>query len=244
MVIIHDKRLPDKYLKALADKCGACVFFSFSGPRPGGCTVYDSILCHPDIYFFQIAGDTLIFSPSIEREDADELKKNGIRLIRGEARPHGRYPCTAPYNALRAGDNFFHKTACTDSVILERVKEAGLRLVDVKQGYTRCSAVFINDNAVITSDGSIAAVAERESIDVLFIPPGSITLPGEIYGFIGGASGRMPDGTTVFLGDIETHPEFPGIRDFFVKHEKRYIDLKGLPLYDAGSLIICDSYLG
>ncbi|MGB3242635.1 MAG: DUF6873 family GME fold protein, partial [Candidatus Omnitrophota bacterium] len=77
-----------------------------------------------------------------------------------------------------------------------------------------------------------------EGLDALHVSKGPVLLPGEKYGFLGGTSGRMPDGTILILGDIDSHPDAPKIKAFMAKHNAGYIDLKGLPLYDAGGLFI------
>jgi hypothetical protein len=63
----------------------------------------------------------------------------------------------------------------------------------VKQGYTKCSLVVVDEKSVITSDMGLAAALQRFEIDVLLISQGHVALPGLQYGFLGGASGRAGD---------------------------------------------------
>ncbi len=234
-MIIHDKRLPKEYKKALEYKLPGCYLVPFGVLYP---KVYDSISCHPDIYFFQIDDATLIHAPCVSGEQLSVFEEGGIKLVKGQNDPNGSYPETAPYNAVRVGDIIFHKLDHTDPVILEQGRKAGLKFVNIDQGYARCSVVAVTEKAIITPDGGIAKVARDEGIDVLLISRASIVLPGEKYGFLGGASGKTTDGTIVFLGDINLHPDASKIKDFLQKHQSSYICLESLPLYDLGSLII------
>ncbi|MDD5633760.1 MAG: hypothetical protein PHW46_00595 [Candidatus Omnitrophica bacterium] len=231
--------MPKKYLAALKQKLPDAEFFAFSGAAsPGGESVYETIFCHPDIYFFQIDTKKFVFSPNVSADMLDLLRSKGAVLIKGKDTPFGRYPNTAKYNAVRVKDNIFHDFDHTDPVIKEIICENGLKEIAVKQGYSRCSLVNINDRAVITSDKGIASAVKTEGIDALLLRPGSILLPGEKYGFIGGASGVLPDGRIIFLGDIELHPEGERIKKFLIKYSADHVILDGLPLYDAGSLLI------
>jgi hypothetical protein len=244
MFIVHDKRLPAEYIGALNARVPSITWIPFGGPDDSHPRkVYESISCHPDIYFFQLDEKTLVHAPNVPEEILFSLSKNGIELVKGEKFPHGSYPYTAPYNAVRVGEAVFHNLQCADTVMLKKIHEFGLKTVNVSQGYSRCSVLALDDKALITADKGIAEAVcyARETgnaeLDALVISSGSVLLPGEKYGFLGGASGKMPDGTVLFLGDIDLHPNASKIKDFLIKCCVDYIDLKGLPLYDAGGLI-------
>ena len=74
--------------------------------------------------------------------------------------------------------------AAADSTILTKIH--------VKQGYTRCSLLPVDDRSFITSDAGIAKTLAEHDTDVLLIHPGHIHLPGFDYGFIGGTGGGLP----------------------------------------------------
>jgi hypothetical protein len=233
MIILHDKRLPAEYKKALSDNLHDVFFVSFEG-IPGN--VYDSISSHPDIYIFQLDEKTVVHAPGVPEEKLKELRESGIELVIGEEDPHGRYPQTARYNAARVGDFVFGNLEYTDPTIIKEACDRGLKCMNVEQGYTRCSLLAVSDNALITADGSIAQVAKNEGLEVLFISSGSVFLPGERYGFIGGAGGRIED-KVILLGSIDTHPDSEEIKDFITHNSGKIISLAGKPLYDAGSLM-------
>ena len=239
MLIVHDKRLPEEYVEALKGKFPSAVLYAFDpGLDQYIGRVYESILCHPDIYLFQLDGSTLIHAPCLGDAVKKRLRDSGAVLIEGHKDPCGRYPGTVPYNAARVGKYVFHNRCQADEVLAEKVIENGLEWVDVPQGYSRCSVLGLGENAIITSDGSIAVQAADRGIEVLVISTDSISLPGEEHGFIGGASGRTSSGDIIFLGDIRMHSDFEKIRDFLVKFSCKYIMLDNMPLLDAGSLLI------
>ena len=234
MIIIHDKRLPLEYKEALREKFPSVQLWPFDGPG----NVYESISCHPDIYFFRLEDNTLIHSPDLPDDKIKILRKSGADLIKGKSEPFGMYPDTVKYNAVRIGNILIHNLEHTDPGILERSRERGLKPVNVAQGYARCSVLKITENALVTSDVSITKAAGSEGLDVLQVSPGAVLLPGEKCGFLGGAGGELPDGTVLILGDMDYHPQAREIKGFMGKYGVQYIDLPGLPLYDAGGLLI------
>ncbi len=247
MLILHDKRIPDEYLSALKEKLPGLTLIPFGG-IPG--KVYDSISCHPDIYFFRLDEKTLIHAPGLTVEYLAPLKEHGLELVKGEGDPEGRYPVTARYNAARAGKVVFHNTRHTDPGVLRKVRESGLETACVEQGYARCSVIEVSKRAIITADDGIAGAAAERGLDVLTVSSGSVLLPGEKYGFIGGATGPVrksfSNGTSlgktgrelIFLGDPYSHPDGPAIMDFLRKYGVRAVYPEGLALYDAGGLMV------
>ena len=240
MIIIHDERLPAEYTRPLEKKLPGFSFLPF---RPAGFLkpkVYESILCHPDIYFFELDAKTIIHAPSAPEEYLRMLRNKNINLIKGKKDPAGLYPDTALYNALRFGDAVFCNPSCIDTKVLEEIRKRNLDIIEVSQGYTRCSILAVNDKALITSDKGIAAKARDAGAEVLHLSPGLIRLPGEKHGFIGGAYGKTRSEKLIFLGDFKLHPQAEEIEDFLFKHSVLYVGVEALPLYDAGGLIICE----
>ncbi len=233
MNLIHSADIPRPYIEALERSLPGLACRALAPSND----VYASIASHPDIFICAAGGDTLIASPSLPEEVTAHIAKAGMRLIRACAVPRGNYPQTATLNAVRIGSRIFHNTRITDPAIRACAEGNGLDLIHVEQGYARCSTIPVGENALITCDAGIEKAARRVRLDVLRVPAGGVLLPGERYGFIGGASGVMPDGTIVFLGDGAAHPDHDGIVSFLAAHNTAYIFLEGLPLFDAGTLI-------
>ena len=240
MIIIHDGRLPAEYARGLREKLPEVSFVPFRPAEFLKPKVYGSILCHPDIYFFELDAKTIIHAPSAPEEYLRMLRNKNINLIKGNRDPGGLYPDTALYNALRFRNAVFCNSNCIDTKVLEEIRKRNLDIIEVSQGYARCSVLKVNDKALITSDKGIAAAARGAGIEVLLLSAGQIQLPGEKYGFIGGAYGRTRSEKLIFLGDFKLHPQAEKIEKFLFKHAVLYVGAEGLPLYDAGGLIICE----
>lgn len=233
MHLLHSKDIPKVYIK----KINLLLPEIKAVPITGSGGVYRSIANHPDIFMCQLDRGTIVYSKAIKKNELDSLEIAEFSLVRSDTIPSGCYPNTAPFNGVRVGNYFLHKLELTDLFVKSEAQRLELKLINVKQGYTRCSVVPVGERAIITSDEGIKNVAIKEGIKVKLISSGNVYLPGEKFGFLGGASGVMPDGKILFLGDISTHPDFKEM-DSFIKEQKReYVSVKGVPLLDAGSLI-------
>ena len=154
----------------------------------------------------------------------------------GSAVPGSSYPEDIAYNAACTGRFFIHKLSNTAPALLAAAEEAGMRLVDVRQGYSKCSTVILDETSIITYDRGIAVKCRAEGMDVLEVRPGHVLLPGYDTGFIGGASGRV--GSTVYFnGDLRAHPDFKAITDFIETRGLKAVWFAGWPLTDIGSII-------
>ncbi len=174
---------------------------------------------HADLYFTRMGCDT------------------GAPVFTGTKELVGsKYPEDCIYNAACTGKYFIHRLDITDPNLLHKAEEMGMIMVDVPQGYTKCSTLVVDEKSVITSDQGIRKKCGAAGIDVLGISPGHIELPGFRYGFIGGSSGRI-ENTIVFEGDITSHPDYRIISEFI---SSRGLDIaynKDMPLTDIGSII-------
>ena len=101
-------------------------------------------------------------------------------------KPSRDYPNNVLLNCLFLGNRLYGKLSANDETVLEYCNEHGIELVNVNQGYTRCSTLVVNDNAVITADLSIEKAMKQNGVEVLRISQGQIRLVGFDYGFIGG----------------------------------------------------------
>ena len=110
-------------------------------------------------------------------------------------------------------------------------------MINVKQGYCKCSICIVDDNSIITSDEGIYKEVIKYGIDCLLIQKGHIDLFELDYGFIGGCSGLISDKTLMFFGDIKKHPDYNKINTFVSSKNKTIISLSDENLLDLGSLI-------
>jgi len=198
-------------------------------------SIAGAIATHPDLYGCALGG-SLVIEPAQLAIIEFELRRADVAFVPGAPLPGRDYPGHAAYNAAAFGRYFIHNLAHTDGLLLNRAKELGLTLIDVKQGYTKCNLVLVSDDAVITSDAGIAASLAPYPMAVLLIQKGHVALPGFNHGFLGGASGRVTD-AILFNGDLSRHPDFSQITDFIEAHGARAVYFKDYALEDIGSVI-------
>ena len=103
--------------------------------------------------------------------------------------------------------------------------------------YTYCRCIC-KHNTVITDDISIYnALLQYDNINSLLVEKGSVSINKYNYGFIGGCCGLIDKDLLLFNGDLSTHTDFDKIEKFLYDNNVKYIDIKGKPLTDIGSII-------
>ncbi len=190
---------------------------------------------HADLQIIHLGEDLFVCSPTVFDYYNNTLI--GARLIMGDKSCNYSYPDNVLYNAAIVGNKMFGKLSCLDRKVLECAKENGLDLVNVKQGYTKCSTAIISENAVITSDHGLAELYRNNNIDVLLISDGNINLPGYNYGFIGGCCTKISNDVLWFTGNISAHPDYTQILNFCKKYGCDLCFDENNPLTDIGSII-------
>ena len=147
------------------------------------------------------------------------------------------YPDDVTFNAACTGKYFIHNLSCTDKNLLAEAKALGMTLINVRQGYTKCSIVVVDEEAIITYDeGIVKACSPYKDLSVLKVSPGFVRLDGFDTGFIGGASGRVGD-EIIFNGDLFRHPDFLRIVKFIEGRGLRCRWFSDYPLTDIGSIL-------
>ena len=197
-------------------------------PLPG---LNDIVADHADTLICELDGE--FFAP---REVIERLPPTvqGFRSV--QERPHGAYPDDVCLNALSVGNRLFARLESLSDGLLRAARERKLRLVNVRQGYAKCSALALGDR-VITADRGLSAALGREGIATLLIPPGNIALGGCEYGFIGGAAFFDKNRQrAVFFGSL---PELfaDEVREFCASAEVEVVELSG-ELTDFGGAVI------
>ncbi len=149
-----------------------------------------------------------------------------------------KYPENVLLNCLFIGNTLYGRLDSVDDTVLDYCREENIKLVNVNQGYTRCSSLQVAENAVITADKGIAKALENNGAEVLLISPGNIALKGYDYGFIGGA-GFYDNGKVFFFGNIKNHPDYDKIRQFCSLYNSDIeILYQDMPLTDIGSAVV------
>lgn len=148
-----------------------------------------------------------------------------------------KYPHDVLFNAVLLGNKLICNKKTVSKHILEHAKQHMCDIINVNQGYTKCSTLVVSDNAIITSDIKIHKEALKHDIGSLLISCKGIELPPYEYGFIGGTSG-YDEKNVYFYGDITKHQDHNAIKEFINSHGKNAVILNSDKLYDVGSIFI------
>lgn len=178
----------------------------------------------------------VIIHKNMDKNFKNLLVSNGIIFHETACSLNSTYPHNVILNALILKNHFIHNLKFTDPTLINL--QSFKKLINVKQGYTKCSCLPVNENAIITSDCDINKKLLIEGFDVLLIPPGDILLQGLDYGFIGGAGGMISDNTMAFFGNLDHYLYGEAVKSFLSKYNVTPLYLKNDKLTDRGSLLI------
>lgn len=198
--------------------------------------VYQAINGHVDIQLNIIDKNTVIVHKSISSDFLFTLSKYNIKYLLSESSLSSKYPSDIILNALIMNNYFIHNLKFTDKNLLSSQKSK--KLINVKQGYTKCSVLPLKEKVAITNDRGIYNSLLVEGFDMLLIPPGDILLPSLNYGFIGGVGGMISEDELALFGSLEYYKYGELIKDFIKKHKIKALPLKKGKLVDRGSLVL------
>jgi hypothetical protein len=245
MLVIVNNRIPDEAKLKLAGY-GELLEFSTSG------ITYDAISGHPDIFFCQSPW-RLIVAPNTPVEFLEKLDAQNISYTPGEKPVGSKYPETALYNAVVTSNYLFHNTSVTDVSIVKSTLsfnpacltqayagQAGFSPLSFPQGYTRCNLIALNEGHFITSDRGIEKALKAHHLDVLYVSPAGIVLPGFPNGFFGGCCGVWDDKLFI-IGSLRFFPEGENVRQYANESSLEVIELFDGPLYDGGGILFINS---
>lgn len=193
-----------------------------------------SINSHPDLQIHFISDKTVVTAPEVY-EYYKSILPHTINIEKGISNIGFTYPKNCAYNIVRLGMTIICNTMYAEKTILDYYNKNGYRIINVKQGYTKCNVCPIADDAFITEDSGICKTVRNTAgdIKVYLLFPGSVRLDGFEYGFIGGASGRCGE-NILLCGSVPKTEELKKIID---KTNLKIITLSEKELYDFGSII-------
>lgn len=227
MNFIVDKKMPEAMINNL--KQYGTVYRSIEVN-----TQDKSINSHPDLQIHFISNETAITAPEVY-EYYKSILPHTINIEKGISSIGFTYPQNCAYNIVRLGRTVICNTMHAEKTILDYYNENGYRIINVKQGYTKCNVCPIADDSFITEDSGICKTVRNtaDDIKVYLLTPGSVRLDGFEYGFIGGASGWCGD-NILLCGSVPKNKELKKIID---KAKLKIITLSEKELYDFGSII-------
>ncbi len=152
------------------------------------CKIDNTVFCYKDYYL----ENKVTFSKIVE---------HGYELKFVSSKCDSIHPNDIALNVLIIGKKVFCKKENTAPEILEYAMQNHYEIIDIKQGYSACSTLVLNEKSAITGDTGVARVLFTHGIDVALIDTSLIVLNGYNSGFIGGASGVIDDKIYLFGPD-------------------------------------------
>lgn len=191
----------------------------------------DRISYHTDVLCCNLGKNNVVFSKPQPQIDIDD-----INITISDAAFGKNYPYDVPLNAAVIKNLIICNIKYTDPHILSYAHKNNWKIIDVKQGYAKCSILPITQSAVITDDIGIYSALSDIGFDVLFIDK-CVRCEGYDCGFIGGAAARLSEDSIFFTGIFEDNETKRRIESFINKHSLKTIYLTDLPIFDVGSII-------
>lgn len=197
----------------------------------------EALKYHADLGICIVSAKKAVCPPDSYEYYKEKLAPYGFKIIKGGTALDCHYPKDSAYNVCIVGKKcFLNKNVC-DAVLLDILTSEGYEIINVKQGYTKCSICPIDDNSIITADNSIAKAAAECGMDVLLISNDGIDLPGYNNGFFGGCTGLYDKNTLLINGEIGKFPDGNSVKDFLDKKGISIKELKKGALVDIGSIL-------
>ena len=135
---------------------------------------------HADLSLFYDGIDTLFIANEMS-EYVDLLNKYCKNVVVINRHLKKEYPGDVLLNCVCTGRNFICNAETVSYEIFDKMKKSGYNIINVKQGYTKCSVVPVSDNAIITDDAKVMATPSlnAESLNAELIHEAAI---GKIAG--------------------------------------------------------------
>lgn len=192
---------------------------------------------HADLGICVVSSKKAVCPPDSYEYYSEKLSPYGFEIIKGKNSLDCHYPGDSAYNVCIVGKKcFLNKNVC-DEALLDILTSVGYEIINVKQGYTKCSICPIDENSIITADASISIAAKEQGMDVLLITNRGIKLPGYDNGFFGGCTGLYDKHTLLLNGEIKYLPESDAVKVFLNKKGISIKELKKGPVTDIGSIL-------
>lgn len=186
---------------------------------------------HTDLSFLHLSKNTA----AIAREHR-EASIDGIKIFPIEKNLTSDYPGDVPLNCCIVGNRAICRVDSLSERVLKYLTENSFEIINVKQGYAKCSVAVVSENAIITEDAGIARACENY-FDVLPLEEKISVLPGYDCGFLGGACGKIAKDTLAFNGDIFNNKIKDKIEAFTRSHGVYCVFLCDKGLMDIGGII-------
>ena len=198
-----------------------------------------SLFFHPDIIGAK-CGNFFVYSKNLNEKVLKVFRKLNVPTIEGMSFLRPEYPYDSYYNCFCENGLLVHRVDISDRKIKDYAERRNFRVLNVKQGYTKCSLLHLGNNVFVTDDESIHGVLS-ENFDVCLVGKGDILLDGYKYGFIGGASAWCEE-YVFFFGDAKTHSDYEKIKSFIESLNLKIVSLGTGKLKDYGGIHFFETF--
>lgn len=230
-VIIGEKY--SHLLKEPLEKLGLDPMFipdnGFVDPRLSG---------HADLSVLHLGGNQLWLAPYLRGSDfSSRLSTMGLALHYPDILQSAVYPGDAQMNVCICGKFAICSVSVVPKEIVDLLTTSGLKIINCRQGYAKCSVCVVDAGSIITADRGIEAAARKAGLETLMIEPSYIALDGFPHGFIGGSAFKISRSKLAFTGVLDGHKNKNQILSFLDRHQVEPIYLTEMPIFDIGSAI-------
>lgn len=190
---------------------------------------------HPDMTLCPLYnGDVLVCKKSYDYYK--KLESFGLNVIKGENDISKNYPFDIAFNVVIIDNKLFSNIKYTDKGIIKYCEDKNIKMINVKQGYTKCSTLIVDEKSVITCDRKLNDIYLDNGLQSLLVSNDEILIKGFDHGFIGGCGGKISKDVMGFFGDVTKHKDFIKINNFLNERNVTFKILTNGPLFDYGSL--------
>ncbi|MEG0457104.1 MAG: hypothetical protein RR549_03135 [Oscillospiraceae bacterium] len=183
---------------------------------------------HADMNFCNIESNFFINNSDLKNRLFDYNVYNAY-IFENTYNSMVKYPESACLNVCVLNDYIICNEKYIDYNVLNKAKEFKKKVINVNQGYCKCSICVVDETSIITEDISIYEKC-KEHLDCLLIKKGHILLEGYDYGFIGGATFKTDKNNLFFCGNINQHPDYLKIKNFC---QSRGVNINNLFINDV-----------
>lgn len=198
----------------------------------------DGLRKHGDLTFAYLGEGVAVCAPESYDYYAAHLQSYPIRLIKGSRKLKSTYPGDCAYNVATVGKRMFCRVDAADETLLDEAVKKGFKIINIKQGYAKCSVCPVNENAAVSADVSFYRTALDEGIDCLLVTNSAIGLKGYDTGFFGGTAFMYDKYALSANGDLTKHPDAERIKNFLKKYNAEIKIINKGKLTDFGSLSV------
>ncbi len=139
------------------------------------------------------------------------------------------YPADVSLNCAVVGNLLLCRKKSASVELLSAAGEAGMEIVDVRQGYAGCSTLVLGGSASASDVGIYSALSSR-GVDCYLYPNDKIKLEGYSCGFVGGCGG-VCENVVYLFGTPDA-----GLLDFVKSKGYDVKLLSNAPLFDCGGI--------